>query len=559
MQRVRSFLTAFFVGVTVAAGTAVVGISPAQAAGETAVIGMPMNGKWAYNVNVNPPWTDINSSHPSVHSSPGTQWATDLYASAGTDVRFYAKSSGALSYSWASSTTSCGQSTMINVHVNGVNVGRVYFAHLTNAVKSGPITNGMVVGKMAVIKIADRICNPGPHFHIGFSNTTNQSCFVSYGNPGTSVSATVPIGVLGSSNTRAKQECSSLPGTGQGGGSQQLSGMWHAYYGMANGQIRETYNGGGATLTTGPELKAFTSPVTAVTYQLHNGIQHVFTGLANGQIFETYWGNGHTLTTGAPIANVGSAVTSLSSQITPDVTFHVYSGNTAGQVRETYFGGGHSLTTGAPLFTFGSPVTDIASKYTGNGVQHVYTAVTSGIYETYWGGGNSLTTYRLDGGNIKSKVNKISVEISLDGVQHVYSGTANGQVYETYWGGSQNHARTTYVIYTAPTAVTALTSFLTYENDQLVQHVFAGTAGGKLTETYWGGIHTRTTGQLGNAGTSKLNAITARLTPNGVMHVFSASTNGLVYETYWGGGNTLTTSAFFNAGSPVQAIDSIVT
>ena len=38
-------------------------------ASPTATVGMPFSGKWAYNVNVDPPYTDGNSSHPSVHTN----------------------------------------------------------------------------------------------------------------------------------------------------------------------------------------------------------------------------------------------------------------------------------------------------------------------------------------------------------------------------------------------------------------------------------------------------------------------------------------------------------
>jgi hypothetical protein len=37
----------------------------ASATTPQAVIGMPFTGLWAYNTNVNPPYTDSNSSHPS--------------------------------------------------------------------------------------------------------------------------------------------------------------------------------------------------------------------------------------------------------------------------------------------------------------------------------------------------------------------------------------------------------------------------------------------------------------------------------------------------------------
>src|SRR5438270_11538990 len=66
-----------------------------------AVVGMPFTGKWAWNASVMqpfPPYADTcpkgesncpgYSSHPSVHHTPGGgDWATDLYAAEGTQVK----------------------------------------------------------------------------------------------------------------------------------------------------------------------------------------------------------------------------------------------------------------------------------------------------------------------------------------------------------------------------------------------------------------------------------------------------------------------------------------
>ena len=66
---------------------------PAYAANaKQAVVGMPFEGKWAYVNKVKPPYTDSNSSHPSVHNSYSFQWATDLYASSDTEVKVFGTS-----------------------------------------------------------------------------------------------------------------------------------------------------------------------------------------------------------------------------------------------------------------------------------------------------------------------------------------------------------------------------------------------------------------------------------------------------------------------------------
>jgi hypothetical protein len=55
---------------------------------ESVDIGLPFTGKWAYNVPAGPPYDDIGESHPAGHHTPGGgDWATDLYAPAGTPVR----------------------------------------------------------------------------------------------------------------------------------------------------------------------------------------------------------------------------------------------------------------------------------------------------------------------------------------------------------------------------------------------------------------------------------------------------------------------------------------
>ncbi len=102
-------------------GPNIFGLPAAAATTESADLGMPFSGKWAYNVFVNPPYTDFNSSHPSAHKiSGGADWATDLYGTSGQAVRLrIANPSGGVSFSWKSTSTSCGESTGVNVFVDG--------------------------------------------------------------------------------------------------------------------------------------------------------------------------------------------------------------------------------------------------------------------------------------------------------------------------------------------------------------------------------------------------------------------------------------------------------
>lgn len=189
--------------VMIAAAIAAVALmaSPSGASAASATVGMPFAGKWAYNVNVNPPYTDVNSSHPSVHTKYYGDWATDLYASAGTPVRLRVSSSGSLSFGWLSfSDGNCGQRTVVSVYVDGGLVGSIYFEHLANAVKGGAApTNGMIVGY-----VGNFGCNPGPHVHFELKG---NSCWTDRGHPGVTLADGTAIGALGAGSGAARQQC----------------------------------------------------------------------------------------------------------------------------------------------------------------------------------------------------------------------------------------------------------------------------------------------------------------------------------------------------------------
>lgn len=181
-----------------------------------AIVGMPFDGKWAYNVPVKPvngKYNDVTSSHPSVHAAPGGgDWATDLYAPVGEPVKLHVSSSGNLGFSWLSSS-GCPSSTKIEVKVNGQPVGWIYYTHLAGAVRSGPIKNGMTLGTVAN-PATDGGCNPGHHVHIELKNARSgtYACWTDHGLPGTAVlSEGTSLGVLGSSNKAKRQKCSIAP------------------------------------------------------------------------------------------------------------------------------------------------------------------------------------------------------------------------------------------------------------------------------------------------------------------------------------------------------------
>lgn len=144
----------------------------------------------------------------------GGDWATDVYAAEGTAVKLDVtyQTGTTLTFSWKTTSTTCGQSTGVNVIVDGTTIGWLYFAHLNGAVTSGAITNGMQLGTVHDWVVNGVHCNPGVHVHIEHKNTTNYSCYVDNGQPGVTLNYGANLGVLGSSNTGAQQACSSIPG-----------------------------------------------------------------------------------------------------------------------------------------------------------------------------------------------------------------------------------------------------------------------------------------------------------------------------------------------------------
>ena len=549
--------------------TALVG--HAHAAGSQAVVGMPFSGQWAYNALVNSPYTDSNSSHPSVHHTPGGgDWATDVYAAEGTAVKLSVpiQTGTTLSFSWKATSTSCGQSVGINIIVDGTTIGWLYYAHLNNAVTSGAITNGMTLGTVHDWVVNGVHCNPGVHVHQEFKNVTNYSCYVDNGQPGVTLNAGANEAVLGSSNTGAQQACSSIPSNtpppdtdGDGVPDSQdlcptVPGLpankgcpvYHVYSGTADGRASETYWGVTNSLTTA-QMAQVGSPVTAVSNQItSDGVQHIYFGTQAGGGYETYWGGGNAVTT-SQIASLGSPITAISSQVYNGVQ-HVYTATDSGTLNETSWGAGVPLSTWRPA-NIGSSITSIASYISSAGVQSIFSGAADGqIRETYWGGGATLTTYALASPN--AKIDGITFFVTADSTRHIFSGTNTGNIYETYWGGG--NALTTGQLASIGVSVTGISA----QQSNGVNHVYTGTQAGGVNETYWGNGNALTTSQLTNLGSS-VTALSSQITADGVQHVYTGTASGNLNETYWGGGNTLTTGQLANFGSQVNSIVSRLT
>ncbi len=194
---------------------------PSYAAGEQATVGMPFTGKWAWDGDpFSGPYTDNNSSHPSVHAVYYGQWGTDLYGAADTAVKLNVTSpNGAVTFTKQLNSDTCsskgpniaGKGIVLNVLVNGNKVGEVDYEHLDN-ISTGPYVNGMTIGTITS-EALHATCYSVRHAHIELKNVANFSCYVDKGQAGVRVDEGDPIGVLGSTNTGAKQACSSVPST----------------------------------------------------------------------------------------------------------------------------------------------------------------------------------------------------------------------------------------------------------------------------------------------------------------------------------------------------------
>src|SRR6266571_2964811 len=195
---------------------------PARAASnQMATIGMPFNGKWAYYQNVNPPYTDANSSHPTVHWTDASthylwgDWATDIYGATGVSVNLRVSgATGALSFGWfTTSSDKCGGSSRgVIIKVDNTEIGRLYVTHLQNpASMINAPTNGMKLGE-----VRDGTCNPGHHTHIELKSSVSntKACYTDHGNPGKSLVEGDSLGIVGDSGATAIRTACSTSSSG---------------------------------------------------------------------------------------------------------------------------------------------------------------------------------------------------------------------------------------------------------------------------------------------------------------------------------------------------------
>ncbi len=235
-------------------------INPESAVAATASVGMPFSGQWAYNQVVQPDsngnYSDATSSHPSVHHNYYGDWATDVYAGAGTPVKLHVASpDGEVSFSYNRSNDTCssvgqniaGRGIVLNVLVNGQPVGSVDYEHLDN-ISSGPYSNGMTIGNVTSEPLSST-CYQVRHAHMELRNAgSSYACWTDHGNPGTALNEGDSLGQLGSGNTGPHQACTGTP-AGPSAMPRMMvidsAGNVYAKDGLQDGWVLE-YNGGNA-------------------------------------------------------------------------------------------------------------------------------------------------------------------------------------------------------------------------------------------------------------------------------------------------------------------------
>lgn len=506
-------------------------------------IGMPLDeGKWAWTQNVNPPYTDANSSHPSVHHRPaGGDWSIDLYPKAdGQEVKLIANSSGSMGLSWGTASGSCGESRRVNVSVGNKQVGWIYVTHLSDAAPttSNP-TNGMVLGKAKEITKDNKVCNPSRHIHLEFKNSplNTYSCYKDHGNPGKALGEGVGIGTLGSDNSGAQQSCqeeATPPSAGDKAVtavSSQITpdGTTHVYWADQTGKLKETWFKNGVKHTN--VIKDFgITDVTEVSSQFTgaDGLQHVYAGTSGGEVWEFWFGPNTGGYQGRLITDADSEVTAMSSMITPDGFHRIYWATRNRQLYETWFGNGQNGGTYVKD-TSNSHIRAITSQYTADGSRRIYWGNDEGrLHERRINGASTELRLMAD---FPEEITSLASLTTPDGQQHVYSGDDAGQIRETWFnpGGSYN----TWPVRNLGSAVLAISGAYTPHDG--LQHIYAGSATGNLSEIWFRPGWDGSRAIYLDPAPAKITALSSQYTPNDMaQHIYWGAPDGVVRESWFG-------------------------
>lgn len=172
-------LTASIVAMAVASATLLVGFTrTAQATTAQVTILSPADGLLTSSPQETPP-----------HHSPFGDWGVDVASRGGSAQPVYARfenPSGSLQLSLGGTVEPCaspnqgkgGVGLIVNVAVNGVQVGRMYYLHLAAVPRTtGAINNGDQLGVMATGLPVNPSCWTGPHVHMEPYNSERYSCF----------------------------------------------------------------------------------------------------------------------------------------------------------------------------------------------------------------------------------------------------------------------------------------------------------------------------------------------------------------------------------------------
>jgi hypothetical protein len=377
------------------------------AASDLATIGMPFDGKWAWNVPASGNWYDnVNDSHPATHENYAADWATDLYAAPGTNVRvwvLYATSAYTLKIT-SVSDTSCGAGKRVRVGVffGGQERGWVQYDHLNTAVTMGSnVSNGASLGTTSNwgLKSCYQVSSDsGVHVHASMKNSgSGYSCWADRGQPGGAVLASKSdLGMIGSPNNGIKQSC-------QGG---------FPTHGSPTPPVSQADN-----IASSP----------AVTF---NDQLHVFGRGINNEIYDNVWNGGSW--SGFQRIAPGATFKGKPTAIVYGSVLALYARGTDNQMHNNVWNGTSwtGFTTVNPGATFDSD--PVAIKF-GNSLNLLARGVDGHIYDNVWNGGSwSGFTNTDPNATFVGELTAAQFGTAFG----VFARGSNGELYDNTWDGA---------------------------------------------------------------------------------------------------------------------------
>ncbi|HZM63593.1 MAG TPA: VCBS repeat-containing protein, partial [Candidatus Saccharimonadales bacterium] len=363
-ERLRNrWTTLIAIGTTALA----IGLSPlvekpaAAATTKYAEIGMPFDGKWGSTA----------SGQANEHDLYSGNFAEDLFKKdAQVKLNVSAPNGQTLGFDLLSTWDSCngdaGKGIRIGIKVGNESVGWVSYTHLDEMVTSGPITNGMVLGKTKKWEEVDGCwevtTDAGVHTHFeARSDTGNYACY--YDRPvTTSVANAVPIARIGDTNaTDNQQSCTETPG------------------------------GGGGTVPVWPSADLY----EVQNWNSHSGVTEVRELPAAKSYRE--WGNGYpTNDSWHPGSDVDYGMGDFNGDGVQDIIKIQHQSTASGMTEARVFNGADRFTAGNPLVTpdghhGANDVDYVVADYNRDGRPDIYRIM-------HWNTGSGKTEIRvLDG------------------------------------------------------------------------------------------------------------------------------------------------------------------